>query len=905
LLAVILAVMFSKSFLPGYVHFSNDGPLGEQNASWLRFPGTLTGSWDDLNNIGTNGGSSVPDVSAIESWLLGPVGYSKFYVPIALFILGVGAWTFFRQLKLSPLAAAVGALATTLNSCYVGNACWGTAPQQIAMAMIFFALALVMANTDETPRLVRWSRFALSGMCVGVSIMEGADNGAIFSVFVAAYVFFKSVATEVGPLAKKIGLGVGRVAVIAFFAALIAAQTIASLAGAFIVGTANMGQSAPSETPLEHWDWATEWSLPKKETLGIFIPGVFGYRMDTPKYMMDFAQNSYKNGEWWGGVGRTPAIDRFFDSGASGSPPGGMMRFGYAGYYGGILVALVALFAIMQSFRKENSIFPETERKFIWFWAAASIIALLLCYGRFAPFYQILYHLPYFSTIRNPVKFNAIFYLGMLIVFAYGINALGRVYLAPRDEPNPPNPLSPNKPPEQKSRWAGVSIFDRYWIGFCIVAFIVSVLGWMIYKSDGADMVPYLQKVGFPDATQAKMIFAFSVGQVEWFLLYLAVAVVLFILVLLGVFSGKRAGIVGGLLLGLFVLADLGRADLPFIIHWDYKQKYASNPIIDILRDKPYEHRVTAFPSGGLFQDLYGIEWMQHHFPYYNIQCADVIQSSRVASDLATYANALRPTEQTPYLIPRAWQLNNTYYFLGPATYDTGSGSGAYPAADVINAQIDPVQRRFHLVQRFSIVPKPGVDVQKLQDAMNNGIFLGEQFTAVPDENGEDALFAFTGALPRAKLYSNWQVGTNGQDVLKMLTAENFDPAKTVLVTGPVPNVPAVSTNDNSGSVDFTSYAPKDIVLSAQVDKPSVLLLNDKYDPNWHVTVDGKPAELLHANFIMRGVYLPLPGAHTVEFTFEEPHGPLYLTMTTMLAGIFLCCFLFSSTNKSRRETKT
>ena len=68
-------------------------------------------------------------------------------------------------------------------------------------------------------------------------------------------------------------------------------------------------------------------------------------------------------------------------------------------------------------------------------------------------------------------------------------------------------------------------------------------------------------------------------------------------MVIAGVFSGKRAKL-GGLLLGLLLVVDLGRADLPYIIHWDYKQKYASNPIIDFLRDKPYEHRVvgTAVP---------------------------------------------------------------------------------------------------------------------------------------------------------------------------------------------------------------------------------------------------------------------------------------------------------------------
>src|SRR5580693_6224953 len=91
LLAVLLAALFWKSFLPGYVHFSNDGPLGEQNADKSRMPGVLTGNWDDLNDLGTGGGASSPGVSALAGWILGPVDDAKFLAPIALFILGLGA----------------------------------------------------------------------------------------------------------------------------------------------------------------------------------------------------------------------------------------------------------------------------------------------------------------------------------------------------------------------------------------------------------------------------------------------------------------------------------------------------------------------------------------------------------------------------------------------------------------------------------------------------------------------------------------------------------------------------------------------------------------------------------------------------------------------------------------------
>jgi len=156
--------------------------------------------------------------------------------------------------------------------------------------------------------------------------------------------------------------------------------------------------------------------------------------------------------------------------------------------------------------------------------------------------------------------------------------------------------------------------------------------------------------------------------------------------------------------------------------------------------------------------------------------------------------------------------------------------------------------------------------------------------------------------LPRVKLYSNWQVNTNDPAVLKTLSDLNFDPAKTVLVSTPQKDLPAMSTNENTGSVEFKSYAPKDLVLTAQAATPSVLLLNDKYDPNWRVTVDGKPAQVLRCNFLMRGVYLPA-GSHTVEFQFSLPSKPLYVTLTAIGIGILLCGLLFVSERRRSQSS--
>src|SRR5688500_19703903 len=39
---------------------------------------------------------------------------------------------------------------------------------------------------------------------------------------------------------------------------------------------------------------------------------------------------------------------------------------------------------------------------------------------------------------------------------------------------------------------------------------------------------------------------------------------------------------------------DLVPANKPWVVYYDYKQRYASNAVIDFLRKDAHEHRVTA-----------------------------------------------------------------------------------------------------------------------------------------------------------------------------------------------------------------------------------------------------------------------------------------------------------------------
>lgn len=870
-LAPLLAFVFIRSFSADLVHFSNDGPLAGLVEAGNQLPQTFFGAWFDLNALGSGGGSAAPCPSALLRTVIGPVAFAKFFPVVALFILGLGVAAFLRSLKLSAWAVTLGMLAAVFNSSFFGGACWGVAQVEIAFGLDFFALALVMANDGERRLLLRGTRLALAGLCVGTNVIEAADVGALASLFVAAFVFFKALTDEGAGVFKGVLNGAARVGVVAVFAGFIALQTVSGLIFSSVQGVAGTGQD--TQTKAQHWDFATQWSLPKVETLGLFVPGLFGYRLDTPKDMAPAFQEMYEGGVYWGGVGRDPANDRHFDAGGQWPPPRPeWMRFTGRQNFCGVLVSLVALWAIAGAFRKENSPFTRPQKKLIWFWTAVLAACLLLAWGRFAPmFYGLLYQLPYFSTIRNPDKFLFFFSWAMVVLFAYGVHALGR-------QLDPAGPRPAGWTAQLKIWWARAGVFDRRWVFFCGAIFGASVAAWLVFASQKTAFVQYLQKMGFQDEGTARAIAAFSLAQAGWFLVILAAAILLLVSILAGYFSGARSRL-GIWLLGAFVVADLVRADLPFVIHWDYKQKYevgTLNPIVEFLRNQPYEHRVAGLPFRApqgleLFGELYRIEWAQHHFLYYNIQSLDIVQMPRMPENLKAYLEnfAPRDTPESLPLIVREWELTNTRYLLGAAGY-----------LDVLNQQLDSGRGRFRIVQRFSVALKPGVSEfhQRL-----------EELTAYPNENGEYAIFDFTGALPRMKLYSNWQVNTNGAAVLKTLADLNFNPAKTVLVSTPEKNLPDVSTNTaDAGTVQFKSYAPTKIVFTADAKTPAVLLLNDKYDPDWKVAVDGRPAPLLRCNYIMRGVPLA-PGQHTVEFVYTQPLKPLFITVSAIGTGLLLC----------------
>jgi len=203
-----------------------------------------------------------------------------------------------------------------------------------------------------------------------------------------------------------------------------------------------------------------------------------------------------------------------------------------------------------------------------------------------------------------------------------------------------------------------------------------------------------------------------------------------------------------------------------------------------------------------------------------------------------------------PQQILRYWELTSTRYLLtqtgnqATSQYIHRKFLSEYRPIyiNAINAVIDPVQKRFESAAFLAVDP----------GSEESGLKLRES------PKGTLALMTFKGALPRAKLYSDWQDGVNAKTAREILFSPSFIPQIQVVIHEekvPAPQRPAFTVK--MSPVRLIALDSQQAILKIpSLDHNTVLLLNSTYDPKWQISVSGQPAKLLHANLDACAVHL-------------------------------------------------
>jgi hypothetical protein len=103
-----------------------------------------------------------------------------------------------------------------------------------------------------------------------------------------------------------------------------------------------------------------------------------------------------------------------------------------------------------------------------------------------------------------------------------------------------------------------------------------------------------------------------------------------------------------------------------------------------------------------------------------------------------------------------------------------------------------------------------------------------------------------------------------------------------LFVAGGAPPGPA-------GECEIVEDRGDDLTIRTRADRPAILVLQDSFAPGWSVTVNGRPAEILAANYAFRAVQVPA-GTALVRFRYLPPGlaaGGVF-SLAALVAVIFL-----------------
>lgn len=153
--------------------------------------------------------------------------------------------------------------------------------------------------------------------------------------------------------------------------------------------------------------------------------------------------------------------------------------------------------------------------------------------------------------------------------------------------------------------------------------------------------------------------------------------------------------------------------------------------------------------------------------------------------------------------------------------------------------------------------------------------FLQPVVSVVPDDTAAFATVQKLGAralLPGGTAvitYPGAEAHTSLPYRLLYAVADRLNGAAPAQPPRPLPP-PSASVAPHAGyGVTIESETPERLRIEADAAQASYLVVSDEYFPGWTATVDGRPATIYPADYLLTGVYVP-QGKHVVELRYQS-----------------------------------
>jgi hypothetical protein len=180
---------------------------------------------------------------------------------------------------------------------------------------------------------------------------------------------------------------------------------------------------------------------------------------------------------------------------------------------------------------------------------------------------------------------------------------------------------------------------------------------------------------------------------------------------------------------------------------------------------------------------------------------------------------------------------------------------------------------------RYEILGRPGsYETAREVAPVTNG-------TPLPSHLYENQYF-----LPRAFVAARAVYSPDPDETLARLANPGFDARRIVLLASKKAVESSSVADGPAGQVESFERQPNSVELHVQLSRPGYVVLLDRFDPNWHATVDGQEVPILRANLLFRAVRASA-GRHTVRFFYRQRG--LAGGLAISLGALALCGVLF------------
>jgi membrane protein YfhO len=210
---------------------------------------------------------------------------------------------------------------------------------------------------------------------------------------------------------------------------------------------------------------------------------------------------------------------------------------------------------------------------------------------------------------------------------------------------------------------------------------------------------------------------------------------------------------------------------------------------------------------------------------------------------------------------------------------------------------------------RFALLPRMGITTI-IADSQTAGALLSNPLISAPLRlkpiyiGGDASILNLVGSQPRAWVVHEADVASSSSDALRRFAATNFAYRSRMIVEADagLRSSGGVSRRGKGPSATATreGLTPNGTAFTTRSGSPGWLVMADNYAPGWHVTVNGRDAKLLRANYTLRAVAIPA-GRSRVVLRYRPPGFSLGLAISG-LTIVALVAFAVSARWCKRRK---